>query len=266
MCVWWRSSWAAGARPGRVGWCSAPCSSPWPSRCRSRCWRSSRRRGSPAPSPGTRPSRRPRSAQPPFTVPFAALAFTSMGSTRGLKIMRYTLYSQWIVQPIGWVLLTLAFWAIASPTAGWASAAFGVSWAAALLVAVYGWEKEQRRFPPDVSGDGIPEERTGALLRFGALRAPATLFSQLIFWTDLFVVSILMSAEPGRRLPGRRLQRGAAGGTGAVPVPHERLADVQPIRRRPASSRRAAEARRALQAGHPLDAGGDHPGPAGARR
>ena len=130
-----------------------------------------------------------------IAIPFAALAFTSMGATRGLKIMRYTLYSQWFVQPIGWVVFTLVFWALATPTAGWASAAFGTSWAAALLVAIYGWEKEQRRFPRDISGEGIPEEHTGALLRFGALRAPATLFSQLIFWTDLFVLSLLMSDQ-----------------------------------------------------------------------
>ena len=44
-------------------------------------------------------------------------------------------------------------------------------------------------------GEGIPEEHTGALVRFGALRAPATLFSQLIFWTDLFVLSVLWSDE-----------------------------------------------------------------------
>ena len=42
---------------------------------------------------------------------------------------------------------------------------------------------------------GIPEEHTGALLRFGALRAPGTLFSQLIFWTDLFVLSLLSSGQ-----------------------------------------------------------------------
>ena len=42
-------------------------------------------------------------------------------------------------------------------------------------------------------GGGIAEENAGALVRFGALRAPATLFSQLIFWTDLFVLSVLWS-------------------------------------------------------------------------
>jgi O-antigen/teichoic acid export membrane protein len=129
------------------------------------------------------------------TVPFAALAFVYMGATRGLKIMRYTLYSQWIVQPIGWIVLTVAFWA-ASKTSAMTTLAFGASWALALAVAFAGWEREQRRFPAqEVLGEGVPEERVGALLRFGALRAPATLFSQLLFWTDLFVLSVLWSGK-----------------------------------------------------------------------
>ena len=140
----------------------------------------------------------PELAEPAFraaavTVPFAALAFVYMGATRGLKIMRYTLYSQWIVQPIGWIVLTIAFWA-ASKTAAMTTLAFGASWALALAIAFAGWQREQRRFPADVgAGEGIAEEHTGALVRFGALRAPATLFSQLIFWTDLFVLSVLWS-------------------------------------------------------------------------
>ena len=139
-------------------------------------------------------------AEPAFraaavTVPFAALAFTYMGATRGLKIMRYTLYSQWIVQPIGWIVLAIAFWTV-SQTAGMTTLAFAVSWALALGVALWGWEREQRGFPEGaLVGAGIPEEHTGALVRFGALRAPATLFSQLIFWTDLFVLAALWSGE-----------------------------------------------------------------------
>ena len=137
-------------------------------------------------------------AEPAFraaavTVPVAALAFTYMGATRGLKIMRYTLLSQWIAQPIGWIALMLGFWAV-SRSAGATTLAFGASWALALAVAFTGWEREQRRFGHHLSGGpGIEEERTAALLRFGGLRAPATLFSQLIFWTDLFVLSVLWS-------------------------------------------------------------------------
>jgi O-antigen/teichoic acid export membrane protein len=148
-------------------------------------------------------SAKPGSAEPAFraaavTVPVTALAFTFMGATRGLKIMRFTLYSQWIAQPIGWIAFTLAMWAAFSSTAWVASAAFGVSWALALAIAWYGWEKEQGRFPDAVAGEGIAEEHTGALVRFGALRAPATLFSQLIFWTDFFVLSILWSGQGAR--------------------------------------------------------------------
>jgi O-antigen/teichoic acid export membrane protein len=140
-------------------------------------------------------------AEPAFraaavAVPVAALAFTYLGATRGLKIMRYTLLSQWIAQPIGWIACTVAFWAV-SKTAGATALAFAASWGLALAVGVVGWEREQRRFPDPGAGigAGIPEERAGALLRFGALRAPATLFSQLIFWTDLFVLSILWNDQ-----------------------------------------------------------------------
>lgn len=145
-------------------------------------------------------SGRPGVAEPAFraaaaTVPVAALAFTYMGATRGLKIMRFTLYSQWIAQPIGWIVLTVAMWAAISATPWVASAAFGGSWALALAIAWFGWEKEQARLPEAGAGEGIPEEHTRALLRFGALRAPATLFSQLIFWTDFFVLSVLWSGR-----------------------------------------------------------------------
>lgn len=134
-------------------------------------------------------------------IPVGALAFTYMGATRGLKIMRFTLYSQWIAQPIGWIAFTLAFWAILDDTPAPASAAFAASWALALVIAWYGWEKEQARFPEvhpaprAARGEEIPEERTSALVRFGGLRAPATLFSQLIFWTDFFVLSLLWSDQ-----------------------------------------------------------------------
>ena len=139
----------------------------------------------------------PAIAEPAFraaavTVPLAALAFTWMGATRGLKIMRYTLLAQWVAQPVGWIVLLLVIWTV-SRSAGASTLAFGGSWALALAIAVWGWEREQRRFPLSGDGEPLPEEHMGALLRFGALRAPATLFSQLIFWTDLFVLSVLWS-------------------------------------------------------------------------
>ena len=108
-CGWWRSWSAATSRPaprpgasvgrdrhGRLG-----------------SVRRARRRSCLAVARAARSSvTRPDAAVPAFraaavTIPFAALAFTYMGATRGLKIMRYTLYSQWIAQPIGWIVFTL---------------------------------------------------------------------------------------------------------------------------------------------------------------
>src|SRR3990170_206779 len=43
-----------------------------------------------------------------LALPLAAMAQTYLGATRGLKIMRHTLYVFWVGQPIGWIVLTLA--------------------------------------------------------------------------------------------------------------------------------------------------------------
>ena len=101
-----------------------------------------------------------------MTIPLAALAFTYLGATRGLKIMRFTLYAQWIGQPIGWIVFTLAMWAAIATTARVAVGVRRVVGARARdrLVRV---GQGSRRFPESAPGEGIPEERTGALLRFG---------------------------------------------------------------------------------------------------
>ena len=129
------------------------------------------------------------------TIPLAALAFTAMGATRGLKVMRPTLLAQWIGQPLGWIAFTLAIWAVIGATAGGAAYAFTASWGLALAIAWYGWVRRSHRLRDEAAGQGIPEEHPRALLRFGALRAPGTLFSQLLFWTDFFVLSLLWSDQ-----------------------------------------------------------------------
>ena len=126
-------------------------------------------------------------------IPLAALAFTYMGATRGLKVMRFTLYGQWVGQPVSWIILMLGGWAIAE-TAGMSSLTFSVSWGLALLIAMFGWRRLSRGADAEPRGDAIPEENTGALIRFGGLRAPATLFSQLIFFTDMYVMQYLWRA------------------------------------------------------------------------
>ncbi len=63
--------------------------------------------------------------------------------------------------------------------------AYAGSWILATIAAWALWERESRRFPHMAAE---PNE-TRALIRYGAPRAPAALLSQLLFWTDYFVLA-----------------------------------------------------------------------------
>jgi O-antigen/teichoic acid export membrane protein len=119
-----------------------------------------------------------------LAVPFVALCQVYLGGTRGLKIMRHTLSIYWAGQPVAWIVLMLVAWPV-SMSAPSTVLAYALSWALATVAAWFVWERETRSFPP------LPAEpgETGALVRYGAPRAPAALLSQLLFWTDYFVAS-----------------------------------------------------------------------------
>ncbi|MDP9185337.1 MAG: oligosaccharide flippase family protein [Actinomycetota bacterium] len=123
-----------------------------------------------------------------LAIPFAAVTWAYLGGTRGLKIMRHTLYIFWIGQPVGWIAIAIAGWFYAK-TAGVSSLAYALSWVIACGAAWWAWERETRGFEGRTAGGGIPEEGTRALITFGMLRAPATLFAQLLFWIDTFVLA-----------------------------------------------------------------------------
>jgi O-antigen/teichoic acid export membrane protein len=125
-----------------------------------------------------------------LAIPFAALVQVYLGATRGLKVMRHTLYVFWVGQPIGWVALMLAGWLVAR-TVGVTTLAYSVSWIVATAWAAFLWYRETRGFGNE---SPMPGE-VGDLVRYGAPRAPAALFSQLLFWTDLFVLSVYASSE-----------------------------------------------------------------------
>jgi O-antigen/teichoic acid export membrane protein len=117
-------------------------------------------------------------------LPFLAAANIWLSATRGLKIMRYTLYVFWAGQPILWIVLMLAGWLFARTT--WMSAlAYSLSWVVAAAAAGHFWRRESA--PWEVQ----PMERgaMSRLFRYAGPRAPAALFSQLLFWTDLFVLT-----------------------------------------------------------------------------
>ena len=45
-------------------------------------------------------------------IPFVALTYTWLGGSRGLKVMRHTLYVQWVAQPLLWIVLMLVLWRV----------------------------------------------------------------------------------------------------------------------------------------------------------
>ncbi|MGH2692248.1 MAG: MATE family efflux transporter [Actinomycetota bacterium] len=124
-----------------------------------------------------------------LAIPFAALVQVYLGATRGLKIMRHTLYVFWMGQPLGWMALILLGW-LAARSVGVTALAYSVSWFLATAAAAWLWYRETKGFGSEPPAPGEVRD----LLRYGAPRAPAALFSQLLFWTDLFVLARYASA------------------------------------------------------------------------
>jgi O-antigen/teichoic acid export membrane protein len=117
-------------------------------------------------------------------LPFLALANVWLSATRGLKIMRYTLYVFWAGQPTLWILFMLVGWRF-SETEWMSVAAYSASWAWAAAMAWYFWRRESGAWEPAPLEPGD----MGRLFRYAGPRAPAALFAQLLFWTDLFVLT-----------------------------------------------------------------------------
>jgi O-antigen/teichoic acid export membrane protein len=120
-----------------------------------------------------------------LALPFVALTYVYLGGSRGLKIMRHTLYVQWMGQPIAWIALMLVLWQV-SKTPAMAVVAYMVSWAVSTAGGVWFWSGASRGFP---KGEALARHETRELARYGAPRAPAALLSQGLFWIDWFVAS-----------------------------------------------------------------------------
>ncbi|MDP9223655.1 MAG: flippase, partial [Actinomycetota bacterium] len=121
-------------------------------------------------------------------LPFLALTNVWLGATRGLKLMRYTLYVFWAGQPIAWlVLMVIGLHFSKTPAA--MVLAYSLSWILASGGAFLSWRRESRTWDsaPMEPGD-LPR-----LVRYAGPRAPAALASQLLFWTDLFVLTNYVS-------------------------------------------------------------------------
>jgi O-antigen/teichoic acid export membrane protein len=126
---------------------------------------------------------------------FVALAQVYLGGSRGLKIMRYTLYAYWIGQSVSWIFFTLVLWALGEKSVAVTVFAYALSWVLATAIAFVTWMKATRSLTRMNAQPG----EAGQLVRYGAPRAPAALLSQAIFYADLFVLAVLLK-NPGVRL------------------------------------------------------------------
>jgi O-antigen/teichoic acid export membrane protein len=124
-----------------------------------------------------------------LALPFVALCQVYLGGTRGLRVMRHTLYVYWAGQPLAWIGLMAAGWILA-PTAGMGVLAYALSWILGTAAAWLVWRRETTIFPVVSPRPGEVTE----LVRYGAPRAPAALLSQGLFWADYFVLSLYVSA------------------------------------------------------------------------
>jgi O-antigen/teichoic acid export membrane protein len=117
-------------------------------------------------------------------MPFIALTYVWLGGSRGLKVMRHTLYVQWVAQPILWILLMFGLWQV-DKTESMTVWAYAASWMLAAVAAWFFWSGLGRRHPKEPAEEGL----TRGLIRYGAPRAPAALLSQGLFWIDWFVAA-----------------------------------------------------------------------------
>ncbi|HTG46691.1 MAG TPA: MATE family efflux transporter [Actinomycetota bacterium] len=122
-------------------------------------------------------------------IPFVAITYVWLGGSRGLKVMRHTLYVMWVAQPILWIVLMVVGWQIQKSEA-MAVWAYAGSWIVSAIAARFLWRGISRGHPAEELEPGT----TDALVRYGAPRAPAALLSQGLFWIDYFVASYFVSA------------------------------------------------------------------------
>ena len=79
---------------------------------------------------------------------FVAVAQVYLGGSRGLKIMRHTLYAYWVGQSVGWIVLTLIAWAVIGKTVPVTVLAYAASWVLATAIAFVSWRSATAAFEP----------------------------------------------------------------------------------------------------------------------
>ena len=183
---------------------------------------------------------------------FVALAQVYLGGSRGLKIMRHTLYAYWIGQSIGWIVFTLiAVGGLPEDRRRDGARVRRCRGSFATVVAWFFWRKESGRFKEHLPAEAGEAASVDPVRR--AARARRAAVSQALFYTDL--VRARRIKLPRRRSVAQRLRGVRPRVAGAGAVPDRGVVHVQPVRGRPPRTRRARPAERALQDDHAMDAG-----------
>ena len=133
-------------------------------------------------------------------IPAIAAANVYLGASRGLRLMKPTLWVFWIGQPVLWIATAAAAIALAGGGVNAAAASYTVSWVVAAIAARIWW----MRLSAGMGDQRATREQVREALRYGLPRAPSALFAQALFWADLFVL--------GHYIRGQKLDAYAAAG------------------------------------------------------
>lgn len=132
-------------------------------------------------------------------IPAIAAANVYLGASRGLRLMKPTLWVFWIGQPVLWIATAGVAIALGGGVNA-AAASYTVSWVVAAIAARIWW----MRLSAGMGDQRATREQVREALRYGLPRAPSALFAQALFWADLFVL--------GHYIRGQKLDAYAAAG------------------------------------------------------
>lgn len=132
-------------------------------------------------------------------IPAIAAANVYLGASRGLRLMKPTLWLFWIGQPVLWIAAAGAGIALGGGV-DTAALSYAFSWLVVAIAARVWW----MRLSAGMGDEPATREQLREAIRYGMPRAPSALFAQALFWADLFVL--------GHYIRGQQLSAYAAAG------------------------------------------------------
>ncbi len=134
-----------------------------------------------------------------IAIPAIAAANVYLGASRGLRLMKPTLWVFWIGQPVLWIAAAGVCIAFGGGIDS-AALSYAFSWLVAAIAARIWW----MHLSAGMGDRRATREQLREALRYGLPRAPSALLAQALFWVDLFVL--------GHYIRGQELSGYAAAG------------------------------------------------------